>query len=526
MKLYKKTIFILISVVLTLLLIGCESGTTNQNDMNVDSLTSVVIEGQNIVGEELTVTILPLGATAEFQWEIADPISGSYSEIENAKNDRYTILSSDEGKYLRVRVNGIQNFTGTLISDSTEEILPQITSEDYFDFDINTSTILQFYPEGKNGDLPIILSPHIPASINNTAVEIIGDKAFLDKETGNSLGITKLIIPEGVKEIGEEILFYNQELKNLILPDSLEKIGFYAFGGNKLETVNIPENVNYIGAYAFSDNKIKSINLPNTLSEIKDGTLLNNHLETIEIPESITTIGVYSFAENNLKEIIIPDQVNFIGGRAFFDNNLEKVILGEKVEEIGTSSYIASFAANNLSYIKIPANVKSIAERTFQENQLNRILIESPGIELGRNLLHGATGANTNEFRTAYLNGGAGLYTGTQTGSWEKIELEVFPNNASFDVTYDPNYKLLEINTLIDTMGNDMITEFTADDAKDFDIHLIKNSAPYNKLNISKNKNEIIVVDPAEADGELSGAYTLVISNQDSLWTINVTAID
>lgn len=62
---------------------------------------------------------------------------------------------------------------------------------------------------------------------------------------------------------------YQSELKHIIIPDGVTKVGNYAFAGSKLEEVTLPEGVTYIGEGAFMNcTALKTLHLPSTLKQI------------------------------------------------------------------------------------------------------------------------------------------------------------------------------------------------------------------------------------------------------------------
>ena len=84
----------------------------------------------------------------------------------------------------------------------------------------------------------------------------------------------------------------------VILPDTIKKIGNYAFYGcTPLKEIYIPEGVTSIGMYAVANNKnLKKLTLPNSITEIQIYAFFNNPvLEKITIPGYVSNIGNYAF---------------------------------------------------------------------------------------------------------------------------------------------------------------------------------------------------------------------------------------
>ena len=88
-----------------------------------------------------------------------------------------------------------------------------------------------------------------------------------------------------------------RKLKSIVLPDSLEVIGPFAFAGNKLlKTIVIPDNVSSIGKGAFMlCEELNSIHLPNKITIIPENTFLYSKLEHIEIPPNVILIEHMAF---------------------------------------------------------------------------------------------------------------------------------------------------------------------------------------------------------------------------------------
>ncbi|MFO7637251.1 MAG: leucine-rich repeat domain-containing protein [Clostridia bacterium] len=104
--------------------------------------------------------------------------------------------------------------------------------------------------------------------------------------------------------------------------------------------------------------------------------------------------------------------IRIIGEYAFAGDLLSRVTIPEGVERIERYA----FWANQLEEITIPKSITDVGDRALQSNMLTRITMMQGDTVLGDNLLNGSD----NNFRDAYLVGGAGTYAGTQAGEWRK----------------------------------------------------------------------------------------------------------
>lgn len=82
-------------------------------------LESASISGTAQVGETLTASVEPAGATASYQWMSATEQDGDYAEIADATNSTYGLTASEEGKYIKVQATGTGEYGGTVESAAT-----------------------------------------------------------------------------------------------------------------------------------------------------------------------------------------------------------------------------------------------------------------------------------------------------------------------------------------------------------------------------------------------------------------------
>lgn len=74
------------------------------------------------MGQTLTTTIAPSGATATYQWKSADTEDGSYTNIASATAASYELTAGESGKYIKVEAKGTGKYSGTVLSAATAAV--------------------------------------------------------------------------------------------------------------------------------------------------------------------------------------------------------------------------------------------------------------------------------------------------------------------------------------------------------------------------------------------------------------------
>lgn len=110
--------------------------------------------------------------------------------------------------------------------------------------------------------------------------------------------------------------------KNTFIPDSVQRIGDFAFVFIPITTIKIPKSVKSIGDYAFCGCwELTSLKICNGLRSICKGVFQECiRLQSVKIPCSVRVIGEEAFAEcSSLTSIEIGRCVEEIGRYAFFN---------------------------------------------------------------------------------------------------------------------------------------------------------------------------------------------------------------
>ena len=181
--------------------------------------------------------------------------------------------------------------------------------------------------------------------------------------------IKKIVIENGVSNIGE-LAFYNcSNLTNITIPNSVTRIGKYAFMGClNLTSITIPNSVTSIGEEAFNDcSSLTSVYITDLIAWCKITFYTNRanplyyatHLyingkeaDNLVIPNEITKIEDYSFYNcYSLTSITIPNSVTSIGNNAF--SGCEGIKEIYSWNNIPPSAYRNSFTSMNTIHAKV-----------------------------------------------------------------------------------------------------------------------------------------------------------------------------
>lgn len=112
----------------------------------------------------------------------------------------------------------------------------------------------------------------------------------------------------------------NKNVERIDWEEGITQIPDYAFSSfYNLKEVVIPDSIESIGRGAFQNcRNLQRVVLPKNIQEIPNNMFLQcNKLESIEIPESVLKIGDQAFFATSIKNAVIPKNVVTIGNSAF-----------------------------------------------------------------------------------------------------------------------------------------------------------------------------------------------------------------
>jgi hypothetical protein len=155
----------------------------------------------------------------------------------------------------------------------------------------------------------------IPSVIQGHPVSSIGDSAFAGS------GITNVIIPESVTNIGQGAFSQCSKLTNLIIPNSVSNIGISAFNYCfSLTSVTIPNGVPNIGYLTFCNcRSLTNATIGNSVTNIDFEAFSScSNMISVIIGNNVASIGRFAFAQcYKLTSVTIPNSVTSIGEGAF-----------------------------------------------------------------------------------------------------------------------------------------------------------------------------------------------------------------
>ncbi len=171
----------------------------------------------------------------------------------------------------------------------------------------------------------------------------------------------------------------NSESAETLLSD-VTAIGPAAFAGNqRLGAVVIPQSVESIGAYAFENSSLTSIALNANIKEIAEGVFGGcSKLTTVTNMGEVATIGDYAFAETDILSNLSLDQVSKIGAFAFAYSGLSTLTNTNNVEEVCRYAFLEAHLVN----ISMP-KLEKIGEGAFARMATLRTVNVGPVKEMG-----------------------------------------------------------------------------------------------------------------------------------------------
>ena len=274
--------------------------------------------------------------------------------------------------------NGALNGNITLADVTLDPDNPFFVLEDGYLYTRDHSRLLSYFGE---------ISSRVETFTIRPEVRTIDDKAFNFHRTYN------ITLNEGLEHIGAYAFRYAlnniaPHQKKLVIPNSVNYIGEYAFENCYMDEVVISDNVDSLFNDTFSFCFIDQIHMPAKLKYIGARALYNNLLDNLVLPEGLETIEQYAFNTLSVDKLVIPESVKFIDEFAFYFTLIKDLEIKAPLDSIPKAAF---YSCQDLERLVLPPTLKRIGQSAFYEcYRLKECKLPEGLEEIGRWALAGA----------------------------------------------------------------------------------------------------------------------------------------
>jgi len=335
------------------------------------------------------------------------------------------------GAVLQIEHDQAEAACGCGASFSSEEAIAgyKALQESKEDFVIQAGVLIKY-----NGSAANVIIPQ--------GVREIGESAF-----GKTMTLEQVILPDGVKAIGPSAFSRCENLKRVSLPEGLERIEVYAFYGCfNLEEINIPDSLRRIGPVAFYPGIAgyefhQPFKLKVKMSERQWVRFLYDFEETEEGKRRITQYDIRGgvLVKHNRshaadRNAVIPEGVReiaddvFIEGMEPGDYWMESLTLPEGLQAIGKHAF---GHCEGLKELTIPKSVTKIGVFAFGRTGITEVTV--PG---GVAVIEVSAFSGCKELRSVVIEEGVQKIEGNAFGSCEALtHISIPPSVTEIDPT-------------------------------------------------------------------------------------------
>ena len=197
--------------------------------------------------------------------------------------------------------------------------------------------------------------------------EALGMNAISEIDFDIKGNLKRVIIGDGVTNVGDYALFCLPAATQVTLPESVTRIGRYGIAMcSKLTGMSIPKGVTEIGDFGLAGDGLTAVTLPDGLQSLGRGAFDTcTSLTNTTLPAAITAVPGKCFANcTKLLNVKYAGTVTAIGEHAFEGcKSLTTAPIPETVTELGASAFTGCTA---LTDVTLPAGVTAIPEDCFR----------------------------------------------------------------------------------------------------------------------------------------------------------------
>ena len=223
--------------------------------------------------------------------------------------------------------------------------------------------------------------------------EALGMNAISEIDFDIKGNLKRVIIGDGVTNVGDYALFCLPAATQVTLPDSVTRIGRYGIAMcSKLTGMSIPKGVTEIGDFGLAGNGLTAVPLPDGLQSLGRGAFDTcTSLTNTTLPAAITAVPGKCFADcTKLLNVKYAGTVTAIGDLAFEGcKSLTAAPIPATVTELGASAFTGCTA---LTDVTLPAGVTAIPDGCFQGcTALKDMKLPGTVTSVGHNAFTGCT---------------------------------------------------------------------------------------------------------------------------------------
>ena len=240
------------------------------------------------------------------------------------------------------------------------------------------------------GDGAFSWAPYTTVDLMLTTIDTVPMDTFY-----NDINLKEVMLPDTVENIGEYAFYNCQALETLEWPRNIKRIENVAFENCGLKVLELPKTVEYVGDNAFRNcDNLTEVYINSEFKysdeEKKDigyiFTLCDN-LEKVELSDDVETIWSSEFCQcSSLKDVKLSKNLKVIKDHAFQSTPLEKIDLPDGLEIIEESVFINT----KLKEVIIPKSVTFIGNSAFSSPTLKKITILNPECDLNISSIYGS----------------------------------------------------------------------------------------------------------------------------------------
>ena len=195
-------------------------------------------------------------------------------------------------------------------------------------------------------------------------------------ESGMTVEIPSVVNGITVREIGQDVFKDNKNIAVLIIPDTVERLGYRVCSGcTALREVRLSSSLRVISDEAFDGcSSLQKVNFPATLKEIRSDAFSGTALTEFTAPDSLTDIWGYAFKDCTALKSVELNNVRNLGSGAFMNcTALESVSLSDNMEKLNDHIFdgCASLARIDMPDKPIAVSFTALGGTAYYNNPSN-----------------------------------------------------------------------------------------------------------------------------------------------------------